>query len=134
ALAHAKATAKACTAARSETFGSDHRVPEAARAVAWAAGAKDNAHIWDALTAVEEELLARIALVAEYHRQPERRRAIVDGLRTPLAPVAQPTGVSSEPVPSSPRESFSVGQRLVHATFGTVEVIAAGPSTIEVRL
>src|SRR5262245_46133647 len=81
AVAHAKAQAKACTAARNDTFGRDHRVPEAARAVAWAAGAKDSKHIWDALTATEEELLARIAIVSEYHRQPEQRRAIVEALR-----------------------------------------------------
>src|SRR5262245_148457 len=48
-----KAAAKDCTAARGETFGKDHRVPEAARAIAWAVTAKDNAHIWEALSAIE---------------------------------------------------------------------------------
>ena len=31
AIANAKLTAKECTAARNETFGTDHRIPEAAR-------------------------------------------------------------------------------------------------------
>jgi hypothetical protein len=76
-----------------------------------------------------------IALIAEYHRQPEQRRAIVEGLRKALSPAAQPEEVAStEPVPYSPRASFSVGQRLLHATFGNVVVTAAGPTWIEVRL
>jgi len=56
AAANAKTAGKACTTARNETFGNDHRVPEAARAVAWAAGGKDETDIWDALTAIEGEL------------------------------------------------------------------------------
>ena len=45
AAAQAKAAAKECTAARNETFGNDHRIPEAARAIAWAIAAKDNTQI-----------------------------------------------------------------------------------------
>jgi cytoskeletal protein RodZ len=136
AVAHAKAQAKACTAARNDTFGHDHRVPEAARAVAWAAGAKDNKHLWDALTATEEELLARITLVAEFHRQPEQRRAIVDALRKALNPAPQsatpePTG---EPVPYSASGSFSVGQKLIHSKFGNISVTAVGDKWIDVQL
>jgi hypothetical protein len=136
AVAHAKATAKACTAARNETFGYDHRVAEAARAVAWSAGAKDNKPIWEALTVVEQELLARIALVAEYHRQPEQRRAIVDVLREALRPVAEPTEdvTASEPVTYSASGSFSVGQRLLHPKFGALLVNAVGDKWIEVQL
>ncbi len=135
-VAEAKATAKACTAARNETFGDDHRIPEAARAVAWSAGAQDNKQIWDALTAIEGELLARIALVAEYHRQPEQRRAIVDVLREVLSPPAPPAedAASSEPVPYAASGSFSVGQRLVHAKFGSIVVSAVGDKWIEVDL
>jgi hypothetical protein len=135
AVAAAKAAAKACTAARTEVFGYDHRVPEAARAVAWAAGAKDNTDIWDALIAVEQELLARIAIVNEFHRQPEQRRAIVDTLRAVLSPpapaeAAAPTG----PVPYSAAGNFSVGQQLVHAKFGAISVVAAGDKWIDVEL
>lgn len=136
AVADAKASAKACTAARNETFGDDHRIPEAARAVAWSAGAQDNKQIWDALTAVEGELLARIALIAEYHRQPEQRRAIVEVLREVLIPPAPPTedAAASEPVPYSASGTFSVGQRLLHAKFGSIVVSAAGDKWIEVDL
>jgi hypothetical protein len=136
AVTNAKATAKACTAARNETFGYDHRAAEAARAVAWAAGAKDNADIWDALTAIEEDLLARIAIVAEYHRQPEQRRAIVDTLREaldPAPPPEEPVG-ASEPVPYAASGTFTVGQRLVHAKFGSIVVTAAGDKWIDVQL
>jgi hypothetical protein len=135
AAAQAKATAKDCTAARQETFGRDHRVPEAARAVAWAVGAKDNKPIWDALTVVEEELLARIAIVSDYHLQPKQRRAIVDVLREVLAPAPQATvAVSSEPTAYSPKGEFSVGQRLTHPKFGNLLVSAVGDKWIEVDL
>ena len=134
--AQAKATAKACTAARNETFGTDHRIPEAARALAWAAGAKDNEHVWDALTAIEGELLARIALVAEYDRGPEQRRAIVGVLRGVLVPSAAATEqpASAEPVPYAPSGTFCVGQRLVHAKFGTVVVKESVDKSIDVEL
>jgi len=136
AVANAKATAKACTAARNETFGKDHLVADAARGVAWSAGAKDNKHIWDALTSVEEELLARIAIVAEYHRQPEQRRAIVETLRAVLNPPTQAAEPAADtgPVPYAASGNFSVGQRLVHAKFGNIVVSAAGDKWIDVTL
>ncbi|HTL36033.1 MAG TPA: hypothetical protein VL326_23040 [Kofleriaceae bacterium] len=135
AAAQAKATAKACTAARGETFGRDHRIPEAARAVAWAAGAKDNKNIWDALTAVEEELLARIALVAEYHRQPEQRKAIVAVLRDVLTPRDSATvEAPSGPVAYAASGNFSVGQRLTHPKFGNLLVTASGDKWVDVQL
>lgn len=134
-IAAAKEAAKNCTAARNETFGYDHRIPEAARACAWAVGAKDNAHIWDAFTSIEEELLARIQLVAEYHRQPEQRRNLLSAIRKVLEPapeVADPT--VSGPVPYSASGSFVVGQQLTHVKFGNLVVTAAGSSTIDVQL
>jgi len=136
AVANAKATAKACTAARTETYGYDHRVAEAARAVAWSAGAKDNKFIWEALTVVEEELLARVAIVAEYHRQPQQRRAIVDTLRQALtsAPAPAEVAATSEPVTYSASGTFSVGQRLLHPKFGNLSVVAVGDKWIEVEL
>jgi len=135
ALAQTKAAAKECTAARAETFGYDHRIPEAARAIAWAAGAKDNTPIWEALGAVEEELLARIQLVAEYHRLPEQRRALLGVLRQVLAPPPpsaepEPTG----PVPYSATGSYRVGHELSHVKFGHLVVTAVSGNTIEVQL
>lgn len=135
AIANAKATAKACTAARNDTFGYDHRVADAARAMAWSAGAKDSKHIWDALTVIEEELLARIALVAEYHRSVEQRRAIVEVLRKTLAPVAEePQPATADPIAYSASGTFSLGQQLVHAKFGNIVVSAVGDKWIDVDL
>ncbi|MDB4956774.1 MAG: hypothetical protein JWO36_4343 [Myxococcales bacterium] len=135
AIAQAKVAGKDCTAARNETFGTDHRIPEAARAVAWAVGAKDNAHIWDAFVAIEEELLARVALVAEYHKGPEQRRALLAVLRRVLAPAptaAAPT--SSQPVPYAASGNFAVGQQLTHPKFGDLVVTVAGDKWIDVKL
>jgi hypothetical protein len=134
-VAHAKACGKACTAARNETFGRDNAVPEAARAIAWAAGANDSSDIWDALCAIETALLARIALIAEYQRAPQQRRAIVDMLGNVLTPKPEqvPTTLD-EPVPYAATGSFTVGQRLTHSKFGNIVVTAAGDKWIDVRL
>jgi hypothetical protein len=134
-LANAKTAAKACTAARSETFGTDHRIPEAARACAWACGAKDNEHIWEALSAIEQELLARIHLVADYHRVPEMRKNLLAVLRRVIEPpkeVAAP--VDTGPVAYSASGNFVVGQKLTHAKFGDLVVTAAGDKWIDVQL
>jgi len=134
-LATAKAAAKACTAARSETFGTDHRIPEAARACAWAAGAKDNEHIWEALTAIEQELLARIHLVADYHRVPEQRKTLLAVLRRVIEPPpAAAAPVDTGPVPYAASGNFAVGQQLTHAKFGDLVVTAAGDKWIDVTL
>jgi hypothetical protein len=134
-----KAAAKDCTAARNETFGDGHRVPQAARHVAWTAGADDSSGIFDAIQSVEEELLARIALMSEYHRGPEQRRAIADVLKRmilPPEPVAEtpkslaPTG----PVPYNADGHFELGQRLTHKKFGEVVVTSVGETWIEVEL
>jgi hypothetical protein len=135
AAAAAKAAAKDCTAARNETFGTDHRIPEAARAAAWASTGKDNTDIWDGLVAVEGELLARVNLVAEYHRIPEQRKALLAVLRRVIEPKpveAAPTATG--PVPYSASGNFSVGQQLVHAKFGDLVVTAAGDKWIDVTL
>ena len=135
AVAQAKAAAKDCTAARNETFGYDHRIPEAARAIAWTVGAKDNVHIWEALTAIEGELLARVALLAEYHRGPEQRRALIAVLARVLDPppvIAAPQ--TTTPIPYAASGSFVLGQQLVHPKFGDLVVTVVGPSTIDVQL
>ena len=134
ALANAKAAAKDCTAARNETFGTDHRIPEAARACAWAAGAKDNAHVWEALQTIEEDLLARIALVAEYHRVPEVRKSVLAELRKVLVPAPTAVQTSSDPVPYSASGHFPVGQKLTHPKFGNLVVTASIDKTIDVQL
>ncbi|MBL9020161.1 MAG: hypothetical protein JNL83_38605 [Myxococcales bacterium] len=135
ALAAAKTAAKDCTAARNETFGTDHRIPEAARACAWAAAAKDNTHIWECLQAIEEDLLARIALVAEYHRVPEVRKSILAALRKVLAPAPVEASVTETgPVPYSASGHFVVGQKLTHPKFGNLVVTAAVDKTIDVQL
>lgn len=132
---NAKAAAKECTAARNETFGTDHRIPEAARACAWTVTAKDNANIWEALQAIEGELLARVTLVAEYHRVPEQRRAILAVLKRVLEPKPVETQpVHDGPVPYAASGNFSVGQKLTHAKFGDLVVTAAGDKWIDVQL
>lgn len=134
AIAAAKVTAKDCTAARNETFGYDHRIPEAARACAWSVGAKDNAHIWEAFCAIEQELLARIQLVAEYHRQPEQRRSLVAAIRRVLAPSPAEAPKPTGPIPYSASGTFTVGQQLTHVKFGNLVVTALSGNTIDVTL
>ena len=135
AIAQAKIVAKDCTAARNETFGYDHRIPEAARACAWSVGAKDNEHIWDALSAIEGELLARIQLVAEYHRAPEQRRALLAVLRKVLEPKQETVApAQTGPVPYSASGSFTVGQELTHVKFGKLVVTATSGNPVDVQL
>jgi hypothetical protein len=134
-VANVKAAAKDCTAARNDTFGKDHHVADAARGVAWAVTAKDNAHIWESLQHVEQELLARVTLVAEYHRLPEQRRAILKVLQRVLEPPPAPAPpVVTGPVPYSASGNFAVGQALTHVKFGDLVVTAAGDKWIDVRL
>jgi hypothetical protein len=138
-LAQCKATAKACTAARGETFGDQHRVPEAARALAWAVGPKEAAPIFDALAASEEELLARIALTSEYHLGPQQRRNIVDTLRSVLMPpeATEEAVISKSPAGPAPYSAdghFELGQHVIHKKFGDVVVTSVGETWIEVEL
>lgn len=134
-IANAKAAAKDCTAARNDTFGKDHRVADAARGVAWAVTAKDNTPIWEALQNIEQELIARVTLVAEYHRIPEQRRAILKVLQHVLEPPPAPAAPTvTGPVPYSASGNFAVGQELTHPKFGDLVVTAAGDKWIDVRL
>jgi len=134
-VASVKAAAKDCTAARNETFGKDHHVADAARGVAWAVTAKDNTPIWEALQHLEQELLARVTLVAEYHRLPEQRRAILKVLQRVLEPPPAPAAqATTGPVPYSASGNFAVGQTLTHPKFGELVVTAAGDKWIDVRL
>lgn len=135
-----KATAKDCTAARNDTFGDGHRVPQAARHVAWTAGNDDISGIFEAIQSVEEELLARIALMSEFHRGPEMRRAVADVLKKhilPPEPKAAPSPDSlapKGPVPYNADGHFELGQKLTHKKFGDVVVTSVGETWIEVEL
>ena len=130
-----KEAAKECTAARGETLGTDHRIPEAARACAWAVTAKDKADLWDGLVAIEGELLARVNLVAEYHRIPEQRKALLAVLKRVIEPPkVEDKPAATGPVPYSASGNFSVGQQLTHVKFGDLEVTAAGDKWIDVKL
>ena len=134
-VANVKAAAKDCTAARNETFGKDHHVADAARGVAWAVTAKDSTPIWESLQNIEQELLARVTLVAEYHRLPEQRRAMLKVLQRVLEPApTSETAAPSGPVAYSASGNFAVGQQLTHPKFGELVVTAAGDKWIDVRL
>lgn len=141
ALKLVKAAAKDCTAARNETFGDGHRVPQAARHVAWTCGADTSEGIFEAIQSVEEELLSRIALMSEYHRGPEQRRAIADILKRFVLP-PEPTAVDAGPESLAPKGPvaynadghFDLGQRLTHKKFGEVVVTSVGETWIEVEL
>ena len=140
AIAEAKATAKACTEAKNETFGTDHRVPEAARAAAWSTTKPDSPDLYEGLALVEHELLARVALTGEYHRGPEQRRAIVNLLKRFLLPPTEPAAAPPPslepkgPVPYSPEGHFELGQVLIHKKFGDVTVTSVGETWIEVQI
>src|SRR5262245_36342415 len=141
ALKAVKGAAKDCTAARNETFGDGHRVPQAARHIAWTCGAEDASGIFDAIQSVEEELLARIALLSEFHRGPEQRRAIANVLKKVIMPPEPAAGAptpesraSAGPVPYNADGHFELGQRLTHKKFGEVVVTSVGETWIEVDL
>ncbi|HVJ92181.1 MAG TPA: hypothetical protein VM580_20415, partial [Labilithrix sp.] len=104
-------------------------------------GADSSEGIFEAIQSVEEELLARIALMSEYHRGPEQRRAIAEVLKRvilPPEPVAAPVTPESRaaagPVPYSADGHFELGQRLTHKKFGDIIVTSVGETWIEVEL
>ena len=130
-----KAAAKDCTAARNETFGKDHRVADAARGMAWAVTAKDSTPIWESLQNIEQELLARVTLVAEYQRLPEQRKAILKALQRVLDPPPAPAAPAVVGTAAySASGNFVVGQALTHPKFGDLVVTAAGDKWIDVKL
>jgi len=85
-------------------------------------------------------LLARIALMGEYHRGPEQRRAIIGVLKRVLLPpepaaAAEPASLPPKgPVPYSPEGHFELGQTLIHKKFGDVTVTSVGETWIEVQI
>jgi hypothetical protein len=132
-----KEASKACTAAKQETFGRDHRVPEAARAAAKAALSDTVEPVFEALALTEEELLARLALFNDFERGPEQRRNMVAVLRTHLAPPEpEAPRLSIEPPPAaySPEGHFELGQKVIHKKFGDTVVTSVGETWIEVEI
>lgn len=134
-----KATAKDCTAARNDTFGDGHRVPQAARHVAWTAGNDDASGLFEAIQSVEEELLARIALMSEYHRGPEMRRSIADILKKHILPPPPkeqtPDSLAPKgPVPYNADSHFELGQKIIHKKFGEMTATSVGETWVEVEL
>jgi hypothetical protein len=89
---------------------------------------------------VEEELLARVALLSEFHRGPEMRRSIATVLKREILPpepveTKGPPSISSQgPVPYSADGHFELGQKLTHKKFGDVVVTSVGETWIEVEL
>ena len=93
------------------------------------------AAIRDGLVAIEGELLARVNLVAEYHRIPEQRKALIAVLKRVIEPPpAESKPVVTGPMPYSASGNFTVGQQLTHAKFGDLVVSAAGDKWIDVTL
>lgn len=91
--AHLKATAKACTASRKRSLGYEHRIAEAARAVAIAASSSGEAileSVSEAIAKTEEHILYRFAIKGIYDKETEVRRkmlcTIIDEINhTPVA-------------------------------------------------
>jgi hypothetical protein len=79
---HAVVLAKGCTRSRQKSLGYEHRIAEAARAVAHAATAIDDSEsveaAAEALAKTEEHLLYRFAVNGVYHKEQEVRKGILD--------------------------------------------------------
>jgi hypothetical protein len=89
ARAHAAATAKACTAARRDTLGYQHRLAEAARALATAVTRTSDAAIRDelfaALAHAEDHLRYRHHVAGDYGKDGEVRAQIAEVVRAALS-------------------------------------------------
>jgi hypothetical protein len=87
--AHARLVAKECTKARAASLGYEHRIAEAARAVAQAAAARSEEDIRslaiEAIAKVEEHTLYKYSVDAIYGKETEVRRGIIAVLRSVLA-------------------------------------------------
>lgn len=85
ARAHAAAVAKACTAARRETLGFEHRIAEAARAVATSVTRTSEpavrAELFEALARTEEHLLHGHAVKGVHDEATEVRASVLETLR-----------------------------------------------------
>jgi hypothetical protein len=139
---YALAAAKACTAARKDSFGYEHRIAEAARAVARAAVA--NSHkttieaVVEAISKTEEHILYRYAVDAIYNKEVEVRSELLSVVRNVL--LSPNTSVNDlqtnsefDPVGYSASGSFNIGQKVAHSKFGICKVIDKSESWIEIE-
>jgi len=88
-VAHARLLAKECSKARAASLGSEHRIAEAARAVAQVPAARSEEQArslaLEAIVRAEEHVLYRYAVDGVYGKEAEVRRAILARLRQVLA-------------------------------------------------
>jgi hypothetical protein len=88
AVQHASVLAKACTTARRDSFGYEHRIAEAARAIAnapaAARGERFQECLAEALEKAEEHINSELYVKALYGREKETRARIADALRSAL--------------------------------------------------
>lgn len=94
AVLHARAVAKACTKARKDSFGYEHRIAEAARSVANAAAARPGSEqrhteMCEALAKIEEHRLCAYANKAIYGKEHEVRTSMLKSLNFVLAALAR---------------------------------------------
>jgi len=89
---HARAVAKACTASRGRSLGYEHRIAEAARAVALASAATSDASAADsvaeAFAKVEEHALYAFSVEAVYGKEHAVREEMLNRIATVMAGAA----------------------------------------------
>jgi hypothetical protein len=130
-----KEASKACTAAKQETYGQDHRVPEAIREIGKAILSKEAAPLFDTLALAEEELVNKQLLFSHFEEAAKQRSAMLNVLREHLVPKVDDAPRMSitdmPPAPYSPEAHFSLGQRIAHKKFGEIVVVSVGETWIE---
>lgn len=142
ARAYAQAAARACTAARKDSLGHEHRIAEAARSVARATVARSlRASLEAAVEAIsraEEQILYRYAVEGVYQKELEVRSELLSVIRKTVSST-QPVrgdaqdGSRVEPVDYSASMSFDVGQWVSHRQFGICRVIGTTARWIEIE-
>lgn len=84
ARSHAAAVAKACTKARADTLGHEHRIAEAARALATAVTRTSEgairAELHESIAKIEEHLVYRLAVEGEHRRDAEVRARVLEAI------------------------------------------------------
>lgn len=135
-IAAVKEASKACTAAKQETYGQEHRVPESIREIAKAVLSKEGAPLFEALSLAEEELVNRQLIFSHFEEAAKQRAAILSVLRDVLAPKKEDGAprisiTDLPPAPYSPESHFALGQRIAHKKFGEIVVTSVGETWIE---
>jgi hypothetical protein len=134
-VAALKEASKACTAAKQETYGQDHRVPESIREIGKAILSKEAVPLFDTLALAEEELVNKQLLFSHFEEAAKQRAAMIRILRDQLLPkeadAPRMSITDMPPVPYSPESNFSLGQRITHKKFGEIIVTSVGETWIE---